>query len=174
MTPAWAAALDGFCDRINRLTEIAIGLLIAATVAVTFLQVVFRYGLDSSLSWSEEFSRYAFIWAIFLGTAAAARRGQHMAVDLMRETLAGLARRLLELFIAAICVVFFAVFGYAACLLTVNAMGQISTALEVPIALIDVSAPIGAAITMLHLVNGVIQARFRPAAPPTGTDAAAI
>jgi TRAP-type C4-dicarboxylate transport system permease small subunit len=174
LTPAWAAALDRACGRINRVTEIAVGLLIAATVGVTFLQVVFRYGLDSSLSWSEEFSRYAFIWAIFLGTAAAARRGQHMAVDLLRETLPGLARRLLERFIALICIVFFAVFAYAAYLLTVNAIGQISTALGISIAAIDVSAPVGAAITMLHLVNGAIQARYRPAASPTETGAAAI
>jgi TRAP-type C4-dicarboxylate transport system permease small subunit len=174
LIPAWAAALDRVCDRINRVTEVAVGLLIAATVGVTFLQVVCRYGLDSSLSWSEEFSRYAFIWAIFLGTAAAARRGQHMAVDLLRETLRGLARRLLELLIALICLVFFAVFAYAAYLLTVNAVGQISTALGISIAAVDVSAPIGAAITMLHLVNGVIQSRYRPAAPPPETDAAVI
>jgi len=174
LTPAWAATFDRVCDRVNRLTEIAIGLLIAATVAVTFLQVVFRYGLDSSLSWSEEFSRYAFIWAIFLGSGAATRRGQHMAVDLMREALAGPARWLLELFIALVGVVFFVVFGYAAYLLTANAMGQISTALEIPIALIYISAPIGAVLTVLHLVNGVLQARFRPTAPAARTDAAAL
>jgi TRAP-type C4-dicarboxylate transport system permease small subunit len=174
LIPTWAVALDGLCDRVNRLTEIVIGLLIGATVAVTFLQVVCRYGLDSSLSWSEEFSRYAFIWAIFLGSGAAARRGQHMAVDLVPNALAGPARRLLELFIALVGVVFFAVFGYAAYLLTDNAVGQISTALQVPIALIDVSAPIGAALVILHLVNGVIQARFRPAARPAETDAAGL
>ena len=173
MISAWAAALDRFCDRLNRLTEIAIGLLIAATVAVTFLQVLFRYGLDSSLSWSEEFSRYAFIWAIFLGSGSAARRGLHMAVDLLRDALARGYRRLLEAFIALVGIVFFAVFGYAAYLLTDNAIGQISTALQIPIALIYVSAPIGAALTIVHLVNGVIQARYQPALP-SGPDAAAL
>jgi TRAP-type C4-dicarboxylate transport system permease small subunit len=159
-----ALAFDRFCDWLNRISEIGIGVLIGATVAVTFMQVVFRYGLDSSLSWSEEFSRYAFIWAIFLGSGSAARRGQHMAVDALRDVLPAVPRRCLELFIALVGIVFFAIFGYAAVLLTDNAVGQISTALQISIAIVYLSAPIGATLTVLHLLNGVVQAFF--GAPP--------
>jgi len=158
LTRGFAQAVDGFSDRVNRASEVAIGLLIAATVAVTFLQVVFRYGLDSSLSWSEEFSRYAFIWAIFLGAGSVARRGQHMAVDSLRGILPGRPRHALEIAIAAVGIAFFAVFGYAAVLLADNAIGQISTALQIPIAIVYASAPLGAALTVLHLANGILQA----------------
>lgn len=157
MARRFTPALDRFCERLNRLTEIGIALLLAATVAVTFLQVVFRYGLDSSLSWSEEFSRYAFMWAIFLGAGSVARRGQHMAVDSVRAILSGRSRYVLEIFVGAVGISFFAVFGYTAVLLTENAMGQISTALEIPIALVYASAPLGAALSVLHLANGIIQ-----------------
>jgi len=150
-------ALDRFCDRLNRLTELGIALLLAATVAVTFLQVVCRYVLDSSLSWSEEFSRYAFIWAIFLGAGSVARRGQHMAVNALRSVLAGRPRHLLEIGVGVAGIVFFSIFGYTAVLLTDNAMGQISTALEISIAAVYVSAPLGAALSVLHLANGIIQ-----------------
>ena len=78
---AIAKELDDLCDRLNRANELVIALLAAVTVAVTLLQVVFRYVLGSSLSWSEELARYLFIWVIFLGVASAARRGQHMAVE---------------------------------------------------------------------------------------------
>lgn len=159
-------ALDVFCDRLNRLSEIAIGLLLAATVIVTFLQVVFRYGLESSLSWSEEFARYAFIWAIFLGAGSATRRSQHMAVETLRNALPDAPRRVLEIVIAVVCIGFFAVFGYAAVLLTDNAMGQISTGLQIPIAAVYISAPLGAALTVLHLANGIVQGLARPTAPP--------
>jgi C4-dicarboxylate transporter DctQ subunit len=164
-----ARALDAFCDRINRLSELGIALLIAATVGVTFLQVVCRYGLDSSLSWSEEFSRYAFIWVIFLGAGSVARRGQHMAVDTLRTVLPQGPRHWLEVFIALTGIVFFAVFAYAAVLLTQNATAQISTALQIPIAAIYVSAPIGAALSLLHLVNGIVQGFGSPREMPPGT-----
>jgi TRAP-type transport system small permease protein len=150
-------ALDKFCDTVNRASEIAIGMLTAATVAVTFVQVVCRYALDSSLSWSEEFSRYAFIWAIFLGAGSVTRRGQHMAVEALRNVLPRRPRHVLEIFIALTGIVFFFVFGYATTLLADNAMGQISTALQIPIAIVYASAPIGAALTVLNLANCLVQ-----------------
>jgi TRAP-type C4-dicarboxylate transport system permease small subunit len=161
-------ALDKFCDTVNRASEIAIGMLTAATVAVTFVQVVCRYALDSSLSWSEEFSRYAFIWAIFLGAGSVTRRGQHMAVDALRNALPRRPRHVLEIFIAVTGLMFFAVFGYTAMLLVDNAMGQISTALQIPIAIVYASAPVGVALTVLHLANGIVQgaAGRTPASKP--------
>jgi len=162
-----AQALDAFCDRVNRLSEIGIALLIAATVGVTFLQVVCRYGLDSSLSWSEEFSRYAFIWAIFLGAGSVARRGQHMVVDTLRGALPARPRHWLDIFIALTGIAFFATFAYTAILLTQNAISQISTSLQIPIAVIYVSAPIGAALTILHLANGIVQGFAAPREPST-------
>jgi TRAP-type C4-dicarboxylate transport system permease small subunit len=157
LTRRFTRALDRFCDVVNRASEIGIGLLIGATVAVTFLQVIFRYVLDSSLSWSEEFSRYAFIWAIFLGAGSVVRRGQHMAVEALRAVLPGRPRRFLEIGIGAVGIIFFILFGYTAVILTGNAMGQISTALGIPIAVVYASAPLGAALTVLHLTNGIIQ-----------------
>lgn len=155
MSSAFAAGLERLSDNVNRLVEIAAGALVALTVGVTFIQVVFRYGLDSSLSWSEEAARYCFIWTIFLGTSAAARRGQHIVV----EVLAPRVRRALAHVVALVGIAFFALFAYVAALLVDNAWSQTSTALQIPIALVYASAPLGAALTVLHLVNAVVQRR---------------
>ena len=134
----------------------------AVTVAVTLLQVMFRYGLDSSLSWSEELARYLFIWVIFLGIASAARRGRaHGGGRRCRGVLPTLLARALALLIALISIMFFAVVVYTGILLTENAIPQLSTALEVSVALVYVAAPIGALLTILHLVNGARAARSR-------------
>ena len=154
---AFAQRLDRLCDGLNRATEIVIGVLVAVTVMVTLLQVIFRYGLNSSLSWSEELARYVFIWVIFLGTASAARRGQHMAVDGLSGFLPPVWRRALAVLIALVGIVFFIVVFYTGILLTENAVPQRSTALEISVALVYVSAPIGAVLTLLHLVNGIVQ-----------------
>jgi TRAP-type C4-dicarboxylate transport system permease small subunit len=152
-----AEQLDGFCDRLNRITEFAIAVLLSATVVVTLLQVTFRYGLNSSLSWSEELARYLFIWIIFLGMASAARRGEHMAVTALSSILPKELLRPLAAFVILASIIFVAVVLYTTVLLTENATSQLSTALEVPVALVYVSAPIGATLTILHLLNALVR-----------------
>ena len=153
----FAATLDAFCDRLNRVTEFVVAILLAATVIVTLLQVLFRYGLDSSLSWSEELARYVFIWTIFLGMASATRRGEHMAVTALSTVVPAGALRSLAALIIAICLIFFGVVLYTTVILTSNAIPQLSTALEISVSLVYVSAPIGALLTTLHLLNGLVQ-----------------
>jgi TRAP-type C4-dicarboxylate transport system permease small subunit len=153
----FAQRLDRLCDRLNRATEIVIAILLCATVLVTLLQVTFRYGLGSSLSWSEELARYLFIWVIFLGVASAARRGEHMAVTALASVLPAALLRPLAAVIIAASLAFFAVVLYTTVLLTENAIPQLSTALEVSVAFVYVAAPIGATLTMLHLVNGLVR-----------------
>jgi len=55
--------------------------LFATTMIVVLLQVVSRYLLDNSLTWTEELSRYLFAWIIFLGAALGLRDQSHIKVD---------------------------------------------------------------------------------------------
>jgi TRAP-type transport system small permease protein len=148
---------DSFCELINRAVEITIALLLAATVIVAVLQVVFRYGLNSSLSWSEELARYLFIWVIFLGTSSAMRRRHHMAVEALASILPTIALRPLAAIVTIVSIAFFGVVLYTSLLLTENAIPQLSTALEISVAFVYVAAPIGAALTILHLLNQLVQ-----------------
>ncbi len=157
MSSAFAAGLERLSDRANRVVEFAAGSIVGLTVAITFLQVVFRYGLGSSLSWSEEAARYCFIWVIFLGTSVAARRGQHIAVDVLIEAIPARLRRRLALGAALLGIAFFAIFAYVAALLVDNAWRQTSTALQISIAWVYACAPLGAGLTILHLVNGAVR-----------------
>ena len=43
--------------------------------------VLFRYGFNRPLIWTEEVSSFCFLWAIFLGAAAAVKRQEHIVVD---------------------------------------------------------------------------------------------
>lgn len=58
--------------------------LIVMTILV-FLQVVFRYAIKASLSWSEELARYFFIWLTFIGASYAARERSHICVGELVE-----------------------------------------------------------------------------------------
>lgn len=127
----------------------------AVTVLAVAAQVVFRYGVQASLTWSEELARYSFIWAIFIGTSVAARRGQHIVVDALVKTFPDRWQQPLRAAALAVSAAFFALFGYVSMLLVQNAIPQRSSALEISIAWVYASAVIGAALTVLHLVNAL-------------------
>ena len=55
----------------------------AMLVVIVFSQVVLRCLTYQPLAWTEEAARYIFIWLCLLGAAAAARRGQHFAVEFL-------------------------------------------------------------------------------------------
>jgi len=66
---------------VDGLIKALISVLYAVIIVAMFAQVFFRYVLGAPLSWSEEISRYMFIWLCYLGAYVAVLRGAHVGVD---------------------------------------------------------------------------------------------
>src|SRR5262245_66399091 len=77
---AFALGLDRLVARIE---AGIIVLLVFCLTAVTFAQVITRYGLGDPLIWSEELARYLFVWVSMIGAALAIRQGGHFGLDLL-------------------------------------------------------------------------------------------
>ncbi len=74
----------------KKLDKIESGVLIislAVMVFVIFLQVVMRYVFNNSLSWSEEFARYLFVWFSWIGVSAGLKDGEHLKVEILAAAL---------------------------------------------------------------------------------------
>lgn len=52
-------------------------------VAVIFIEVLRRFLLDYSSIWGEETARYAFIYLVWIGAAAAVRDRAHIRIDVL-------------------------------------------------------------------------------------------
>lgn len=75
------------CDAVNQVVEyllFGLGFSMALLVAT---QVFFRYGLNSSLFWSEELARYMLVWLSFFGATVAYYRNLHPGVDTLNSML---------------------------------------------------------------------------------------
>jgi len=57
-------------------------IILSFFVVVLFLQIALRVCFNIVLDWSEEISRYSFVWFVFLGAAYAARLGAHNRVTI--------------------------------------------------------------------------------------------
>jgi len=74
--------LDGYHRLLVRLMAATVAILV---VPVT-LQIVSRYtALIPAWIWTEELSRFLFIWMIMLGSMVAVREGTHFVVDVLPE-----------------------------------------------------------------------------------------
>lgn len=54
---------------------------------LVFGNVVLRYAFNSGITWSEELSRFFFIWLTFLGAVGALRDHQHLGMDALVKRL---------------------------------------------------------------------------------------
>ena len=62
--------------------EEAVGTVFFLVMVISVsIGVLFRYVFNHPLIWTEEIANFSFLWAIFMGSAAAAKRHQHIVVD---------------------------------------------------------------------------------------------
>ncbi len=66
---------------VTRLMEWALIALLAGMAAMVFLNVVLRYGFNSGITWSEEMSRYFFVWLTFIGAVLTFAEHGHIGVE---------------------------------------------------------------------------------------------
>lgn len=66
--------------------------LMVLMVSCLGAQVFFRFVLNASLTWSEELSRFAFIWLVYMGAVLGAKERIHIRVTAFHRLLPAAAR----------------------------------------------------------------------------------
>jgi TRAP-type transport system small permease protein len=79
MSPWIDKATTAYC----KLLELLLVALLGAMVAMVFGNVVLRYGFNSGITFSEELSRWAFVWMTFLGAIVAIKENGHLGTDIL-------------------------------------------------------------------------------------------
>lgn len=105
-----------------RLLEWTAATLLVGIALVVTMQVVCRYLLKDLPPWSEELSRYLFIWSVFIGACVALFRRAHVSIDSLVSRLPGNARRFMES-VVLVLVATFALFLLYLGVLIVQSMG---------------------------------------------------
>lgn len=152
--------------RLDAGIEPLAALLMAAMTAVVFLGVVYRYVLLAPLPWVEEIARLCLVWVTFLGTYLAMRRGQHIAMTLLRERLSGPARRAAERTSAVLLTAFFAVLAWYGARYAYAFRAAPTPYLELPTGLAYAALPVGAVLLGLALLPAVLAAAEPDVAGP--------
>lgn len=134
--------------------EVAVCTILVALVAVTFSQVVFRYVLQASLSWSEELARFLLMWLAALSTAYAMKTGAHFALHFVVDRTPPAMRRLIGSAVALVASAFLAVFAYQSLRFAIEVHDMLAPATRMSMAVPYSSAFVGSTLTLYYvLVN---------------------
>jgi TRAP-type C4-dicarboxylate transport system permease small subunit len=134
--------------------EIASGAILVLMTLATFGNVVARYFFNSPIEWAEEFSRYAFIWVVFLGAAVCSKHGRHIVIDGLALALPPRVQVGLAALMHALTFGLMAVLAYYGWLLTTFTTQPTST-LHVPMSVVYVVVPASAVLIALRSLGSL-------------------
>ena len=133
-------------------------------VATRLLPKVFGDSAIISLPWTEELSRFAFVWTLMLGASVGIYNQEHFALTLVRDAVPRAVQWWMELLVYLFELVFIACLVKYGYLMAEMVWGQVSPALGLRYAYVYLSVPVGACLMGVHAVGNMVK---RYAAQPT-------
>lgn len=152
-------------EGLDRLVEWLLALVLAALVVIGTAQVVWRFVLESPLSWALESSVFLLVWATMLSGYVGVRRNAHLSADFLGLQMGPRARWRLQVLGLALSLLFVAVYGWGS-MAVIDAMDGIPfTALPITQPALYWSLPVSAVLMAVALVDRLSRClRERPAA----------
>lgn len=145
---------------ISKYLEESLLFLFSVTmVVVTFLQVFMRYVVGSSLSWSEELSRYCFIWLVFIAISYGVKHQKHIKMDILLSIFkekGNLVFGILANILFLIFGLFILVYGIDISVRFIE-LNQTSPVMKIPIGFVYLAAPVGMGLTVIRIIQNIIQ-----------------
>jgi TRAP-type C4-dicarboxylate transport system permease small subunit len=137
-------------EGVNSVCEAGLFATLALMTAVTVLQIVCRIWFKA-LTWSEEATCFLLVFASFLGTTVAFKRGANIAVSFMLDALPKPVRKAAMLAIELTGIVFFAATGWYGAVLCAAERMQTASSMPISMAWMYLVFPLSGAVTILHL-----------------------
>ncbi len=141
---------------LDRLLKYLLTFLVGLLTVSVFLQVLIRFVFKYPLPWTEEVSRIAFVYSIFVGAAIAVRERAHLNVDFVLVALPPGVARAVKL-AGTVLVGIFLVFMTWQGIVFVRATGvQVTPVMQVPFRYLYLIIPSAGALMLLYLLLGTI------------------
>lgn len=131
-------------------------IILAVMITVIFVQVITRYVFFYSLPWSEELSRYLFVWMIFLGVNLAVRDDLQIRIDVLDHYVHGRGKKALRIFQHVCSFAIAMILIYSSFKMVENGFRQTSPAMQIPMAFVYLGIPVGTAFTCIEFLCKIV------------------
>ncbi len=146
--------------------------LLASIVALIAGNVFMRYVLNASLSWGEELTLWLFVWFVWISVSLAFKRGEHIRITVLVDMFGPTGRRVMAILVSLLILTFFSVLTVECLKLILKPFvaSQKSVVLGLPIPILYASAPIGALLSSIRVIQHLIPLLRTPLPESGGLD----
>ncbi len=150
--------LNKLCDFLESFFVQLMFAFMVIMVLTLFLQVINRFLLHWSLGWTQEVAIYSLFWLVMLGMSVALRRNIHLAVDFILTKLKETYQKYYQIGIYIILIYILAIILYQGLAFAFKTgTSMISPGIGIKLIYIYIALPIASAISILFLINNIIQ-----------------
>lgn len=138
--------------------EVFLVIIISFSVVLLFLQVIMRYIFKNSISWSEEFARYLFLWMIWVGASLATKESRHLKAEFLENLVPKKVMDFISISALLLWLMFSLWLSYSSFFLTkdIYLSHQKSSAMQLPMFIPYASVPVGCTLMSIRLIQNII------------------
>lgn len=143
----------------HRFEEILGSALLFVMVSIAFANVITRYCIKLSFSWTEELTVNLFVWVVLLGTSVAFRRQTHLGVSLFYDKMPPALRRVCYLFFVLSTVCFFGAVCYLGYIEVIDEIDlEVTTeSLAIPVWWYTIATPAFSALIIVRVLQRAVE-----------------
>lgn len=146
--------------------NIVLILIVVGMILTILLQIIGRL-IGHPIAWTEEMSRYLFLWMMFVALAAGFNKAESSRVTLFLAVGPDWLKKFSEILYGVIVVAFFGfmtIYGTEVVKQQIS-MGEMGTALQIPMYVIGVCVPVSGVLGIIGVVNSFVEHRSNIAIP---------
>lgn len=136
----------------DRLLKFLLTFLVGLLTVSVFLQVLIRFVFKYPLPWTEEVSRIAFVYSIFVGATIAVREKAHLNVDFLLVALPAVVARAVKFLGATLMAVFLSVMTWQGIEFVRVTGVQVTPVMQVPFRYLYLIIPSSGGLMLLYLI----------------------
>lgn len=141
-------------DRLFKGIDYLTGILTGCMVLFVFLNVVLRMIFNSGLTWSEEVSRYLFVFVTYIGAISAMYSNGHFGVDTLVSRVKPKLQLVFYITSQTIIAIIMVILVHGSLKMVIQSKKSITAALSIPYSLLySVGILTGIAITLIAVIH---------------------
>ena len=148
--------MNKFFDKtLSKFEEIVLSYSVIAMAVLLIVGVFMRTVMNSSLTFSEEVASALLVLVSFFGLGYCARKGRHITMSILFDMVSNKYKKVFMIVISFVSSLAMAYIGYLALkyVMSVQNLGRVTPALQIPIYLIYSVVPIGFFLGMIEYIR---------------------